>query len=221
MKNHYFITNAKKNKSQTSPNCSMPQSEDARSSFTYLDGDTEFVFRTSANVFSRSYIDFGTQRLLKYVRVPTITDSPRVLDLGCGYGIVGIVLLSRYAHIRMWFSDITEQAIFATKQNVATHAQLFQERMPIIIQSDGFANPELASTVFELILCNPPFSAGKEICKRLIRESHEHLVEGGSLQFVAPRKKGGESLAKFASELFSSVNVLGKSGGFWVYDCVK
>ena len=227
MTNHYFTTDTKKVSQQNRTDVAAR----TPTIFTYLDLDTELTFTTASNVFAREYVDFGTRRLFKYMQIDSAllqsqTESAQsqscgVLDLGCGYGVVGIVVLARHPKLPVWFSDVTEQAILTTKRNLTQNKSLFLNSTYKVVRSDGFAHPNLASANFGLILLNPPFSAGKQVCMRLIRESYEHLVTGGSLQFVAPRKKGGESLAKYAAELFTSCEVLGKSGGFWVYKCTK
>jgi 16S rRNA G1207 methylase RsmC len=74
---------------------------------------------------------------------------------------------------------------------------------------------------FDVILTNPPFSAGKKVCIEMIKQSHEHLNKNGLFQLIAPHNKGGESLKKIMLAVFNNVGELEKKRGYRVYISMK
>jgi 16S rRNA (guanine1207-N2)-methyltransferase len=170
--------------------------------------DQKFMFTTVDGLFSKDEVDYGSRVLLKYAN---LKDGQTVLDLGCGYGPVGIIVAKRFSKSKVVCSDVTDRALIYTQKN----AEKNNVRI-ITILSDGFENIP-SEFKFDVILFNPPFSAGKKVCMKLISDAKSVLSEHGTLQIVAPRKKGGESLANYMQEVYGNLEVLGKSGGFWVY----
>ncbi|MDO8661158.1 MAG: methyltransferase, partial [Candidatus Woesearchaeota archaeon] len=133
----------------------------------------------------------------------------RVLDLGCGYGPVGIALVKAHPDLLVVMSDVNARAVKLARKNSAQNKVEIKH-----ITSDGFAH---IIEQFNTILLNPPQTAGKKVCERLIAESKEHLVSGGLLQIVARHNKGGAQLEKFMKELFGNSNQVAKQSGFRVY----
>jgi 16S rRNA (guanine1207-N2)-methyltransferase len=165
----------------------------------------DIVIKGASGLFSAKETDKGT---LLLIRKAQVNKGSRVLDLGCGNGIVGLMMAKAYA-ADVVMSDINERAVFIAKMNV----RALDLDIPVK-RSDGFANVEGA---FDVILLNPPQTAGRAVCERLIEESKEHLVHGGSLQIVARHNKGGEQLSLFMEKVFGNVKDIGKKGGFRVY----
>jgi len=165
---------------------------------------------TANGVFSKGSLDNGTSLLIEKASLPV---SGRVLDLGCGWGPVGLVVKSLHPSLEVVMGDVNRRAVTLVRKNL--------ERAgveAVVVLSDGFSN---LSGSFDAVLLNPPYAAGRDVCFRLIEESYEHLEEGGSLQLVARHKKGGAMLEKKMEEIFGNVDVLGKGGGFRVYRSVK
>ena len=131
------------------------------------------------------------------------------MDLGCGYGIIGLVLLKSNPTLKLTFSDINERAIQLTKKNLKLH-NLKAEA----IQSDKFEN---IKEKYNTILLNPPQTAGKELCFKMIEESKEHLLDKGLLQIVARHNKGGKELSKKMKEVFGNVKETAKGSGYRIY----
>ncbi|MGM5485182.1 MAG: class I SAM-dependent methyltransferase [Nanobdellota archaeon] len=165
-----------------------------------------FEFITANGVFSKDRVDIGTRILIENAGV-----KGRLLDLGCGYGPVGITF-AREGH-EVVMTDINSRAVGLAKKNIKLNSVEAK-----VSKGDAFANVE---GKFDTILLNPPQHAGKDLCIRMIRESSDHLSHGGSLQIVARSKKGGKSLKKAMEEVFSSVEILARSKGFHVYMGVK
>jgi len=171
--------------------------------------DLSFELWSASGLFSKKKLDKGTQVLLQYMDV---TDVKSVLDLGCGSGVVGVTVL-KLIPAMVTFVDVNARAIKVVRANLKLHKLKASTAV-----SDGF---EKITDSFDLILLNPPQSAGKKVCERLVEESSKHLNENGHLQFVLRKNKGGESLSEFASSFFSEITVLAKKGGYWVYNCKK
>ena len=159
---------------------------------------------TSSSVFSPKKVDKATLLLIDNMIVKAFD---KVLDLGCGYGPVGITCALMGCEVTM--SDINKRAVMLAKRNVKLNKVNAR-----VIQSEHF---DKIKESFNVILLNPPISAGMSVCERLINESFNHLLAGGSLQLVARHNKGGSRLSDYMNDLFGNVKTLGMKGGFRVY----
>lgn len=164
----------------------------------------EFHAHGSSDVFSKDSLDTGTRVLVEHMIVQS---KQRVLDLGCGWGPVGLVVKSTWPDVELVMSDINPKAVSLSKKNLSSDEVVF-------VVSDGFEHIEGA---FDIILLNPPYAAGRQVCYRLIDESFEHLQTHGKLHVVARHQKGGAMLLKHMEELFSTCETIAKKGGFRVY----
>ncbi len=166
----------------------------------------EIELYAASGLFSIKQVDKGSELLINKC---LIKNNWKVLDLGCGYGIIGLSLLLTNPSLKLTFSDINERAIEITKKNLQLH-RLKAE----IIQSSGF---EKIKDKFDTILLNPPQTAGKQLCFKLIEDSREHLNKKGYLQIVARHNKGGKELSKKMLEIFNNVKDIAKSSGYRIY----
>ena len=137
------------------------------------------------------------------------SNNAKILDLGCGYGAVGIAISRAFPESQVLMSDINERAVQISQEN----ARLNKSNAKAV-KSDVFENLHRA---FDCILLNPPQSAGKNLCFRMIEESFEHLNAGGSFQLVARHKKGGRTLSEKMHEVFGNCKAIAKSKGFRIY----
>ncbi len=166
----------------------------------------EIIFYTASGLFSIKKVDKGSELLINKC---IIKDNWKVLDLGCGYGIIGLALLKSNKTLNITFLDINERAIEITKKNLGLNSL-----KATVVSSDGFKN---IKNKFDTILLNPPQTAGKEFCFKLIEESKKHLNEKGLLQVVARHNKGGKELSKKMLEIFNNVKDIAKRTGYRVY----
>lgn len=172
----------------------------------------EILINSDSGIFSSKEIDFGSKLLIENSKIK----GKEVLDLGCGYGIIGIAIKKLNPDISLTLVDINKRAVSLTKENCSLNnidANVFC--------SDLFAHPELSNKKFDTILTNPPFSAGKKICFNFIEQSFKHLNNNGILFLVAPHNKGGESLKKKMLEIFGNAGEVAKKAGFRVYIGIK
>lgn len=166
-----------------------------------------FVLHTANGVFSPEKIDAGTWLLIEH---STIKDGWDILDLGCGYGPVGVALAAKNPASHVLLADVNERAVMLAQKNL----EKYQLRNAKALQSDGF---EKIKAMFDTILLNPPQSAGRKLCNQLIAQSAEHLKAGGLMQIVARHNKGGSEFEKEMQKLFGNVKAVVKSGGYRVY----
>ncbi len=191
-----------------------PKSTFIREKFEIEVLDEKLIIHSGSGLFSLKELDFGTELLINNAK---INDSNyKLLDLGCGYGVIGIALKKHYPSLDVTLVDINDRAIQVSKQNCDEN-----DTECLVIKSDILSNPALKNEKFDVILTNPPFSAGKKVCIEFIEQAFQHLNEKGSLQLVAPHNKGGESLKKVMLELFGNVDELAKKRGFRVYISIK
>ena len=165
----------------------------------------ELVFTTDAGVFSRDGLDKGTEALLNALPVPM---EGRVLDLGCGWGPVGVALGKKYPALEIVMTDINQRAAELARRNLAANGVRAQ-----VVQGDGFAAVEGS---FDAILTNPPIRAGKAVIYALFREARARLNPGGALYIVIRKQQGAPSALKFLREVYDEAEVIDRSGGFHV-----
>lgn len=136
-------------------------------------------FRTSSDVFSPRHVDPGTLAMLSQV---DFNEEDKLLDLGCGYGVVGILAAKYIKPLNVYMVDIDSEAIRLAKENT----RLNNVEGVNIIQSDGFKN--LNEKDFSLILCNPPYTVDFSVPKRFIMKGFNRLRIGGRLYMVTKRR---------------------------------
>ena len=107
--------------------------------------NNKYLFITDNGVFSKNKIDFGTRLLLNEIDI----DGPRkIVDYGCGYGVIGIVLKKKYPEAQLFFVDSNSRAVELTKKNVINHK--FDAN---VFQSDSL---DFLDSEVDLIVINPP-----------------------------------------------------------------
>jgi len=169
--------------------------------------DRKFSFLANNGLFSCDKVDAASIILLE--NIPALTG--RVLDLGCGYGTIGIVL-AKINHIQLTMSDVNRIAL----DYAAKNAKLNQVTARLI-HSDGF---DALSGEYDSIILNPPIHAGKEVMYRLYAGAARYLSQGGAFYIVIQKKHGAESAIKILSGIFTECNVLYKKKGIYVLQCM-
>lgn len=185
-----------------------PTSEHRYAACTYAYRGEEIRFLTDAGVFSRGEVDFGTDVLLR--ALPEKMDG-RVLDLGCGWGAIGVSVGKRYPACEIVMSDVNERALALAQKNAAANGV-----QVCALQSDGV---DSVPGSFDLILTNPPIRAGKQVIYRIFADCALRLSAQGALYLVIRKQQGAESAVKYCRTIYQAVDVVEKSGGFWVIRC--
>lgn len=165
----------------------------------------ELLFHTDAGVFSKGELDPGSLLLLK--SLPTL--SGRVLDLGCGWGAIGVTLAKTYPQASFVLSDINHRAVELTEANIRTN----QAANAVALQSDGFAR---IIGSFDWIITNPPIRAGKQAIYALFDQAKAHLNAGGALYIVIRKQQGAPSAIKHLEQVYASVELVDRDKGYWI-----
>ena len=161
-------------------------------------------FTTDAGVFSRDGLDRGTQVLLK--ALPPL--HGRVLDLGCGWGPVGVALGAVDPALELTLTDINARAVDLARRNLAANGV-----RAAVVQGDGFESVE---GPFDAIITNPPIRAGKAAIYGLFDEARDYLCPGGSLYIVIRKQQGAPSALKHLKETWPRAEVVDREAGYWV-----
>lgn len=168
----------------------------------------DIEFNTSGGVFSKKHVDNATELLINNA---IIKDGWDILDLGCGYGPVGITLAKLFPECNIFMTDISKRAHKLSRMNIKLH------KLTNVKLTHGNLFAKLEEQKFDTIIVNPPFSAGRKICFEMIDKSKNHLKKGGLLQLVARHQKGGKVLEERMEKIFGNVEATAKGSGFRVY----
>jgi 16S rRNA (guanine1207-N2)-methyltransferase len=173
-------------------------------------GGEAFKFTTDNGVFAKNGIDFAS-KLLVHAIEDNDNKETTLLDLGCGYGFIGIYLTKKM-DLKTTFVDVNKKALELTEVNLELNKLEGK-----IIESDAFNNVD---DNFDLITLNPPIHAGKEKIFELYEGAKNHLNEGGRFVIVINKKHGAKSSITKLETMFTSVKVIAKDKGFNVVECV-
>ncbi|MDF0479647.1 class I SAM-dependent methyltransferase [Vagococcus sp. PNs007] len=196
--NHYFTN--------------QPSTPHDLSEWTFDLKGKRFRFTTDSGVFSKKTVDFGSRVLIDAFTEEDLPEGD-ILDVGCGYGPIGLSLASQSSRV-VEMVDINERAVELAKLN-AKH--------------NGVANVEIhVSNIYEsvegefaAVLSNPPIRAGKAVVHTILEGAYPLLVEGGTLTVVLQKKQGAPSAAKKMEEVFGNVKTLTKDKGYYILQSRK
>jgi len=175
----------------------------------------EFRFLTSDGVFSKKDIDDGTYWLLTGILPLIKDDEVTIADLGCGYGVIGIVIAVMKPRSVCVMFDINEKAAELANINAARNS--VADRASASVR-DGLSN---LNAPVDYVVTNPPFRAGKQVVRRFFAESREALKPGGVFFAVLRKQQGAESYIKAIVEIFGNCDVILKKKGYVVVGANK
>jgi len=168
-----------------------------------------FTLMTDKGVFSKSGLDYGSRVLLESIETQP---QETVLDLGCGYGPIGIVIQKLYGS-KVTMVDINDRAVKLSSENGKLNKVDIK-----VVQSDGFSQ---VSGSFDWIISNPPIRAGKHTIYRWFEEARTFLNDDGRLIIVINKNQGAPSALTFLSSIYAQVDVITKKSGYHVISCQK
>jgi len=166
-----------------------------------------FEFLTASSVFSKRKVDLGTRLLIESMVLPK---EGCVLDIGCGYGVVGIVAATLNRKLDVIMTDVNMRAVRLAKKNVELNKTANVE-----VRHGSFYEP-VEGLAFDCVLSNPPVSAGMETVKAIVKGAPRVLKKGGSFQMVIRSKIGAKMLPSLFCETFGNWVVLARGSGFRV-----
>lgn len=169
-----------------------------------------FSIYSDNGVFSKDRFDYGTRVLLNSVDIDKL--SGNVLDLGCGLGVVGIILGTFNKGINIDMVDINERAIDLAKNNF-----VLNNVKANVFVSDIYSNID---NKYDFIITNPPIRAGKNVIRGFLLGSYDYLKDDGILYFVMRKDHGVKSMIKELSVKFNT-SIVNKDKGFYVVLCTK
>lgn len=168
-----------------------------------------YRFRTDSGVFSPDHIDPGTRLLIEGM---TVQPGDTVLDLGCGYGPIGIAAASLAAPGRVYLVDVNQRACELARKNLSLNGIDNAE----VRTGDGLTR--VADLRFEAILTNPPIRAGYDVVFPMLEAAARQLAPGGRLCLVARVRQGAKTLAAKMAALGLSVSEVGRESGYRLYE---
>lgn len=171
------------------------------------------TFMTDGGVFSKRFLDFGTKLLIESFQLPNV-EGP-LLDVGCGYGPIGVTLAKQAPDRRVVMVDINERAVYLAEKN----CQINDIHNAIVLKSDLFDN--VPNENYAAILSNPPIRAGKKVVFQLFQKAYEFLKEDGEFWCVIQKKQGAPSAEKELQAIFGNVDVINKKKGYFIFRSIK
>jgi 16S rRNA (guanine1207-N2)-methyltransferase len=188
---HYFSNN--------------PNSENSQKDFSCIIGKDKYIFNTSNGVFSKDYLDYGTKVLLESLPVDKI--KGKVLDLGCGYGCIGIYIAKK-TNALVHMVDVNERAISLAKENSLKNNANTNVYYSNIY--DGVVDND-----FNFIITNPPIRAGKKVIYEMLFSAKNHLNKNGELWLVVRKKQGAKTIIRDLEKEYI-VEVVNRDKGYYV-----
>ena len=166
-----------------------------------------FEFLTASSVFSKKRVDLGTRLLIDAMVLP---ETGAVLDVGCGYGAVGIVAAASNSRLRVVMTDVNMRAVRLARQNVEINKVNNAE------VRCGYLYEPVKDLTFNCVLSNPPVSAGMETVKAIITEAPKVMAHEATFQMVIRSKIGAKTLPSVFNETFGNCAVLARESGYRV-----
>lgn len=172
-------------------------------------GDGRYSFITDNGVFSKKGLDFGTRTLLESLDLSKINGN--VLDMGCGYGSIGIYVASNTdANVHM--IDVNRRSLDLSRKNAELNKVFVN-----IYESNSYEN---VTEKFDFIISNPPIRVGKSILYGILFDAKKYLKSGGELWIVIHKDQGAKTVMKDLEKEYT-VSLVTKNKGFYIIRCIN
>lgn len=201
MANHYYTKN--------------PESISQQKHWTYrLKGNT-LSFTSDNGVFSKNTVDFGSELLVESYDIPEQFQKASLLDIGCGYGTLGLAYGKAYPELSIEMIDVNERALVLAQENAKKNG----------IHNVDIHESNLYDSVkksqYEIIISNPPIRAGKIVVHTILEKAYDYLAENGQLVIVIQKKQGAPSAQKKMEEVFGNCERIQWDKGYWILVSTK
>lgn len=167
---------------------------------------TQFVFTSDNGVFSKDKIDYGSKNLIEIFLKKNEKKINKILDIGCGYGFMGIVL-SKLLDAEATLVDVNKRAVHLTEKNIKVN-----KVNATTYVSDIYDNVE---GKYDLVITNPPIRAGKKVVYEILRNAKKFLNIDGELWFVIRKEQGAKSTMKALEDIYI-IELIKKVSGFYI-----
>ncbi len=185
-------------------------SEEKQIEFFYKEHQIPLI--TDHGVFSRNRVDYGSRVLLDTI---SIDDAKSLLDVGCGYGVMGIALKVANENLEtVDMIDVNQRAISLANKNIKCN------NLSGIVAYESNIYESVDKT-FDIIISNPPIRAGKEVVSAIISEAIDHLNDNGRLIIVIQKKQGAPSAKKLMESIYKQVKILNRDKGYYILSATK
>jgi 16S rRNA G1207 methylase RsmC len=175
----------------------------------------KYQFKTCTGVFSYKKVDKGTSLLFKYMQIPD--NAARVLDMGTGYGIIGIVVASEFPQVKVTMIDINQRAVWMARENL----KLNHISNAKVYWGDFYAPIKKELEQFDIILTNPPLAIGHKPILNFIAETLNYLTLQGFLYLVVRTRQGAQKMSAQMKDIFDNVELLSIQGGYRLFRSQK
>ena len=192
-----------------------PATEKEIFKFEWNVGKEVFYFYTSNSVFSKKGVDFGSMLLIETILNENEDFAGSILDLGCGYGPLGIIAAKILKKSFVTMCDVNERALELSRMNVKENK--VDNRIKVLASS-AFEN---IKDNYDIIMTNPPIRAGKDVVFSFYDGSYEHLNKDGRLYVVIQKKQGAPSTKAKLESLFGNCETVNKESGYFIFRCIK
>ena len=168
----------------------------------------KFTFSSDNGVFSKNGVDFGSRLLLDFIPLEEV--GGKILDLGCGYGVIGIVL-NKLTGANVDMVDVNLRALHLTEMNVAAN----KCQNINVFESNVYEN---VNTKYTSIVTNPPIRAGKKVVYDMLFNAKDYLTDDGNLYFVIRKQQGAKSMISDLEKEYD-LEILEKKKGYYIIKC--
>lgn len=186
------------------------QSQETRISFQYRKHQLTFI--SDIGVFSKSCVDYGSRVLLDSMNIQK--HQKTLLDVGCGYGTLGISLKKEYHWLNIDMVDINERAVHLANESI-----IYNEVDNIRAYTSNIY--EKVNGSFDIIVSNPPIRAGKKVVFEILEKAKDHLYLRGELIIVIQKKQGAPSAKKKMEEVFGNCEIVKRDKGYYILKSIK
>lgn len=180
---------------------------------SYKYNSSFFIFYSDNGVFSKNNIDYGSRLLIETYLKENDINEKRVLDVGCGYGFLGI-MVSRVTDSYVEMIDINKRAVHLTNMNIKRYKD-FKGKTYV---SNVYENVE---GKYDIIITNPPIRIGKEKLLEILIGAFDHLEDNGLLYYVIRKDQGALSIKKILEENGINVEIINRNKGYFIYRAKK
>ncbi len=167
--------------------------------------DYYFEFTSDLGVFSKDRVDYGSRLLMETFFKRGRRDA-KLLDVGCGYGIIGLTI-SKVMNTKPTLIDVNRRAVHLSAMNAKSLGIVAETKV-----SDIYSE---VTDKYDVIVTNPPIRAGKDVVMEILLGAKEYLNPDGELWCVMRKDQGAKSAISKMKEIYD-VDVINKSKGFYI-----